>query len=203
MKRIIFMILFFFTFLMLNSQMMDSLQKNFRLHAGLVLSNVYGDDVDARKEEGIKIQEVYVFGAGISYIGLSNINLPLYEIWRLEPGVRYITRGFVEKFDDEDGNKQKKNTYISCFDILGRLHFGLEGPLTLFVGSGVAIAPFTEYYNTFNVPIVFGLEFRLAPNWTFIVEGDVIVTDFPSKGVYPDFEKVNSMSWLFGAGFLF
>ena len=198
-KRIIIALFLLCVCLMLNGQTIAKKQ-NWRIHGGLTMSNVYGDDVKAKKDAEHKFDPIFSGGGGVSFVGLPQFNVEHFIVY-FDIGTRFINRGFIEKFPEGDPTPTK-TTYISSFDILGRLHYGME-VLSIFVGSGIAIVPFTEYYNEINIPLTFGTEFKLQPNWSLFIEGDVILEDFPKKGVYSDFEKVNSISWLFGLGYLF
>ena len=195
-KKTVITILFLIIFLVLNAQMISARQKFLRINLGGGASLIFGDDVINREEENHAYDAQLTFATGLSYVS-DNPN----RIVNFEPGIRYVVRGFDEVYDKDTEKPRYEGTSISYIDIFGKLKLG-QDQLYLVLGSGVAIAPFTEFYNTFNIPIFWGCDFYIRPKLILGIEGDILLLDMPVKDAYQNFNKVKGFTALFSISFL-
>ncbi|MCL2062760.1 MAG: hypothetical protein FWG98_00110 [Candidatus Cloacimonetes bacterium] len=193
-KKITFATIFLLMFWMLNAQMMSARQRHLRINLGGGVSWIIGEDVK-NKDDNHVYEPQFNFGAGLSWVGDSPDKISF------EPGIRYVMRGFDEIYDKDSENPRYEGTSISYIDVYGKIKYGI-GQFYMSIGSGVAIAPFTEHYNTFNVPLMMGFDYYFRPNIIFGMDIDILLLDMPVKDAYPNFNKVKGITGLFTVSFL-
>ncbi|MCL2065331.1 MAG: hypothetical protein FWG98_13315 [Candidatus Cloacimonetes bacterium] len=195
-KRLIIVMILLSLFLVLNAQMMSQRQSKYRINLGLGFCGIFGEDV-MHENDGLEI-------ASPSFaVGLSIVNDLKDQFVTFEPGIRHIMRGFSKNIAEGADEVELKQNQISYIDIFGKIKFGNKN-VRVFTGTGVAIAPFTEYYNTFNIPVYLGLDWY-PQELPFVlgIESDILLLDMPVKDVYTDFNKVKCYTVLASFSYLF
>ena len=154
-------------------------ENDIRISLGLNNSSIFGSDVTDRHEGK------FGFNGGISY----QLN-GRGRAQALELGSRYVTRGFLEVFDRDTDNQKERVTNISYIDLYGKYKLHTGNGWIFVLGSGVSLAPFTEYYNTVNIPLIVGYEWY----GLICIEADMLLLNIPVQDAYPNFNNVKSFT---------